>query len=827
MSIFLGIIGGAIVGYLPGAVIFRLPVAHREKRAALAAEERVFWQAMISIAWSLSMVMAMAAIGIYRYDRVLAVNVVCSLGLIVAARGGLRWRGAAARLTIAALVPLILLALGVWRFFPASEYILGGKDPGVYVNEGVAIDRTGQLFRRDAVVASVPESSRDLFFPSHHNELYYGLRFMGVYIDDPSSGSVIVGFPQLYPASVAVGDRLAGTAGATNMVALWATLGVLAVYFFGARLVGRLPAFFGAVLLALNVIEVWFGRYPNTEVVMQTLLFAGLLALARGHQDDDPFFAWVAGVLIALLIFLRFDAFLAIAGIGAALAGTWIVQGQRPRWGFVLPLVAGTGLGLAYYLGPMKQYFYVYRANLPSLPVGLALLVVAATGVWGLGRQRARLAPWLTRALPMATAGILIALAGYALFLRHRAGLLADHDAYSLRTFRDAYVFWPALIAALAGYALVARREFWRDPAFFLVLAGFSVFFFYKIRVMPEQFWMARRFLPMILPGTLLLAAAAAFGPSGPEHRRTVRRAIAATAFVAFVGWQYAAAAKPVAAHVEYKGAIRQVDQLARRFTDRDLVIMEGRNAGGDCHVLALPLADQYGLQVLVLDSPVPDHRQFESFLEQALTKYDRVFFVACAGTQLLSRRVDASPVALASLWVPEYETTNWDAYPRTVQQKDLRYSVYRLTMRTEPRRGFLLDVGYFDDLNVVRFFPREVTEGRSVRWTGAQSFISVTGITGGEREIEFVLHDGGRPAGAGPATLDVFFNETPLGRILVANGFRTYRLAIPADAARLATQNDNPVKLRLVSSVWSPRDFVGGTDDRQLGVMIDRVEIH
>ena len=42
-----------------------------------------------------------------------------------------------------------------------------------------------------------------------------------------------------------------------------------------------------AALLALNVMEVWFARYPNTEVVMQALLFAALLANARAHVDGD------------------------------------------------------------------------------------------------------------------------------------------------------------------------------------------------------------------------------------------------------------------------------------------------------------------------------------------------------------------------------------------------------------------------------------------------------------------------------------------------------------------------------------------------------------
>ena len=770
---------------------------------------------------------AMAAAGAYRYERLLAVNLIASLALIGMARGGLLWRGTAAKITIAALVPLVVLSVGIWRFFPASEYVVGGKDPGGYVNEGIAIDRTGQLFRRDEVVAKVPEASRDLFF-RHHDvaEHYYGVRFMGVFITDPSTGAVITQWPHLFPASIAIGYRLAGTPGATNMVALWATLGLLAVYFFAARLIGRLAAFFAAVVLALNVIEVWFGRYPNAEVVMQALLFAALLGLARGHQDDDPFFAWVSGVIGALMIFLRFDVFLALAGMSGALALAWIVQGRRPRLGFVVPIVTGTAIGMRYYYGPMRQYFQVFELNLPSVPVLLGLLAVAAGAVLLLLRLRRYVAPIAAAYVPWVIGAALVVLGIYALFFRGKVGLLAEHDAFALRTFRDAYFLWPALVASLAGCVMVTRREFWRDPAFFLVFAGFSIFFFYKIRVAPEQFWMARRFLPIVLPGALILASGAVFGSSTPEFRRTVRRGLAASAFMAFIGWQYVVAARPVAAHLEYKGAVRQVERLAQQFTTRDLVIFEGRDAGSDAHILALPLAYQYGRSVLVLESARPSRTQFQAFLTDALLKYDRVFFVAGVGTDLLSPHIVATPTTFASFWVPEYEATSWDTYPRTVRQKDLRYSVYQLTPGDGQRRGFTLDVGYYDELNVVRFHAREVIEGRTYRWTGPQSFIAASGFTGAEREIAFVLHNGGRPENAPPATLDVYFNETLLGQIRVDFGFKTYRLAIPAEIATLAAASEDSAQLKLLSSVWSPSDF-GGGDTRQLGVMIDRVEIH
>ena len=156
------------------------------------------------------------------------------------------------------------------------------------------------------------------------------------------------------------------------------------MYFAGARLLGRPAAAAAATLLALNVVQVWFSRYPNADIVMQALLFAALLANARAHVDDDPFFAPVAGTLLALLLFLRFDAVLAVGGGGRVRSRSGIVAGQRVRWTFWAPLAAGCALCLWYLLGPMREYFelpLVFISNLPwwqyvALAAGTAALLV-------------------------------------------------------------------------------------------------------------------------------------------------------------------------------------------------------------------------------------------------------------------------------------------------------------------------------------------------------------------------------------------------------------------------------------------------------------------
>src|SRR5512137_3164136 len=127
------------IGYLPGALLYRLPVADRPRRASLPAEERVFWAVVISSVVTTLVVLALASVGAYSLRRLLAIDVAIAAILVLAARGRLRYRPAAARPTWSAALPAAIIALGVVLYFPSSEYIMGGKDPGTYMNQGIQI----------------------------------------------------------------------------------------------------------------------------------------------------------------------------------------------------------------------------------------------------------------------------------------------------------------------------------------------------------------------------------------------------------------------------------------------------------------------------------------------------------------------------------------------------------------------------------------------------------------------------------------------------------------------------------------------------------------
>jgi hypothetical protein len=294
--------------------------------------------------------------------------------------------------------------------------------------------------------------------------------------------------------------------------------------------------------------------------------------------------------------------------------------------------------------------------------------------------------------------------------------------------------------------------------------------------------------------------------------------------FIAVLAVQYARTARPVREHVEYAGIIPRLESLAARLHSDELLVVESRNAGSDVHVLALPLAYIYARNVLVLSTPVPDKATFAAFLDRSRERYRRVLFLGGGGTDLLSSKWSVTPLASERFQVPEYDAPR-NAYPRFPRQKEFEYSVYVLGPPVGEPPGRDLDVGINDDLNVIRFHAKEISEGRTVRWSQGRSFLIVNRIEPGDRTLALWMHDGGRPAAAPPADVTVSLGDRTLGTVRVTGGFREYDLPIAANTAA-AVANGEPVRITLQVATWNPLAVLGSPDPRDLGVMVDRVAI-
>jgi hypothetical protein len=818
-----------LVGYVPGAVLMRVPLGDRARREALDAGERAFWAIVLSAIASLVIALGLALVVRYTFQRLLLADGLASAAPILIWRGRLRYR-AAARPGFTLLIPLALVGGALWLYPPPAEYVIGGKDPGVYLNAGVQIAQQGRLVMTDQTARAVPAGVRPLFFPKYAGQVYYSLRFMGFFLLDPDTGEVVDQFPHLYPVAIAIGYGAAGLTGAREASVAAAIVGVLALYFLGARLAGRAIGAAAAALLAIHVIEVWYARYPNSEMLSQAIGLAGLLALARANVDDDGFFAPVAGVLLGMLPFARFDAVLVTGLATGAVLLQWLA-GDRLRWAFLAPLALLSVAFAVYLSGWVAPYAAVPRFWIDfhrvqiAVGVGAGLVALAAASRL---RRRQAVRTWMIAWMPRLLLATALALAAYAWFLRHPGGALSASDAYAFRTF-GWYVPPAAIAAAAIGLAILMLTRFWTDPAFFVVFIGMATFVFYRPRIVPEHFWAARRFVPIILPG-MVLAIAAALVPAW--NAAPLARHVAVAMFrhalrivlLALVAWSFWTATTLIRDHVECAGIIPRLERLASRFGPDDLLVVESRNAS-DLHVLALPLAYIYAKPVLLLNTPKPDSVTFAEFLRWARAKYRNVYFLGGGGTDLLSREVAVEPVGSERFQVPEYESLA-NAYPTHVRYKEFDFGIYRFIDPVGHSEGLSVDIGEMDDLYVVRFHAKERDERGTFRWTRGQSYLSLVGVTADARELVLWMENGGRPPKAAPASVEVFFGETSLGKVVVGKERREYVFDIPPALAVEAAASVDAVTVRLISATWNPRELTGSSDDRDLGVMVDRVEV-
>jgi len=147
-----------LLAFVPGSLLFRAPILERDRRAALSAEERVFWAVVVSAAWTSVTVMALAAASRYTLARLLIANTLVSVAIVAAWRSRLLYRGTAAAPGWTAVFPLTIVALGIATFFPGAEFIIGGKDPGVYISEGIALAQRGSLVITAKLETAVPQA---------------------------------------------------------------------------------------------------------------------------------------------------------------------------------------------------------------------------------------------------------------------------------------------------------------------------------------------------------------------------------------------------------------------------------------------------------------------------------------------------------------------------------------------------------------------------------------------------------------------------------------------------------------------------------------------
>ena len=803
-----------------------------------ARVERWFLRVMLgvsAVAWS---VLLLAELGWFRLGLVAFLVAITIIGFGL--WGVLRTVPPAPATAGGGLQPALAAAAGILLcgalFLPPYHTEMAAGDATVYLNYGRQIARHGALEFEDPLLRQLSRVSRaELFWNRVPGDLEWRVRVSldgrpysrfpgGFLIPDIADPTVTAGFSPLFPVLTALGHTLVSPQGALVVAPLFATLSLIGLWCVTRRLGGVRAAWLAAALTAVSMPQIWFARVPLPETVAQCFVMSGVLAWLVATARGAPRWACAAGWFLGLACFAKVDLIVHLTVFLLAVVAVRLLARARPDGPpLLLPLLGAFGLLVAHNLGhylvfdshykPFVAYLIrtsevlgLLRDSAP-LQVGVALAagLLAAAGVVGLRRPAER---WPRRLWGLAAVGALVVYG--AAYVTATTGRLDETIAWL-----NWYVSWPVLgLAALGLTGLVRVRRPAAPPG--LVFAGLllgvvGLQYLYDPLETGLQIGSMRRYVPVVLPLTMLFAALTAVGLLARVPAARYRAGLTLAAGALLVGL----VARPSLAVVGQPLWDDPLARVARLFPERAVVLMSPDLAG--THI-PTSLAYLHDVDTILVQQRNPDGAVLRRVIGDWLARGRAVFLVV--GRQELS--FFAPDLELAALGATQVDLRTLEVtrarVPQAVVHTPIPLRFFQVT-GTIGRDRLEVDVGRPVDLlyDLRGFHGSERDQaGRAFRWTGSR--VSLTLPAAGA--VTLVV-GGGRPPGAPPAEIAVSVGERVLGRRALGETRQAIRLDLPEAGA------PGPIDLEIESTTFQPRAFGLSPDSRDLGVRLYGVLVH
>ena len=567
-----------------------------------ARVERWFLRVMLgvsAVAWSL---LVLAELGWFRLGLVAFLVAVTIIGFGL--WGVLRTVPPASATAGGGLKPALAAAAGILLcaalFLPPYHTEMAAGDATVYLNFSRQIVRHGALEFEDPLLRQLSPASRAELFrnrvPGDRTGRF--ARFPGGFlIADITYPTVTAGFSPLFPVLTALGHAFVSPQGALVVAPLFATLSLIGLWCVARRLGGVRAAWLAAALTAVSMPQIWFAKIPLPETVAQCFVMAGVLAWLVASARGAPRWACAAGWFLGLACFAKVDLNVLLSVFLLAVVAVRLLSRTRPDDPpppLLLPLLGVFGLLVAHNLGHYLSFDSHYKPYIAYqirtsevlgllqdsalLQAGAALAagLLVAAGVVGLRRPAER---WPRRVWGLAAVGVIVVY-GAAFVTAYDTGRFGETIVWL-----SWYVSWPVLGLAALGLAALglaglgpARRAAAPPGLVFagLLLGVVGLHYLYDPLETGLQIGSMRRYVPVVLPLTMLFAALTAVGLLARVPAARYRAGLTLAAGALLVGL----VARPSLAVIGQPMWDDRLAPVARLFPERAVVLMSPDLAG-------------------------------------------------------------------------------------------------------------------------------------------------------------------------------------------------------------------------------------------------------
>lgn len=769
-----------------------------------------------------------------------------------------------------------ILLLGAFTFERTAEYIASQRDPGEHANIAVRLAQEQSLRFSDPDFRNFDEDRQKLFLPVLLEKGSYLEAVPGFSLLDAETGDMLPQYLHLFPLWLSLAFKLWRFDGLFGFNVLLGLLSLLLVVALGIEVFrSRTVGLVASSLLCLNLGQIWLVRSPFSETLAQVLLLGGVWLLALALSRRQAGLGFLSGLVFGLSLMVRIDSVLAILAVSVFL----ILARLRPagRVGLpVRPVAAGLAIGVAYSLAHIVLFAYPYvLAILHNQGVLsfldrqwrwlLALAMLATVAAWSARRLMGSMRAWQDRRFPTSTSWgdpaarrriVFVSLSGLVLiafawgyFFRpmmdpggNLLPLASFHQGFvpfydELNLVRLGWYLSPlGLCLALLGSILVLRQVVLKGQVrpllFLLLLAAFLLFYGYKSRAFPDNYWVIRRYAEVAIPAMLILAGLAmqrlyrmaSLHPrlgARSAPRRFLLQACGLGVLTVMAATQ-TVAAWPFFRQGELGGTWTQMAALASRTREADVVLFEH---GPAQQFFLGPLRNLFGQTVLPLAHYKPDPASFERVVGEFMADNRRVFLISCEEwTSLDSSRYRFEPRERFYFASSLVERT-FERLPGKMQA--VHYSLQIYEVKPRPQGGAKTyqalishsNFGYASE----GFHQSEFgADGNAYRWSRGDASVELSEIDGSYPAV--LIARLARPdLGAATETpVRIRFNGQDLGEVELSPRFKDYK--IPIGRSQLARGERNRVEF--LSHSFNPSALGGREDARDLGFMLDCIKL-
>lgn len=477
----------------------------------------------------------------------------------------------------------ILLAVVVAVFImiqPVSEWIVGGWDPGIYMNNGVYLAQHGASSESMPSFSFMMENNCTVFSRviSGRCEAYPGIPI------DQKTGSFKFYFYPVTPLWIAFLYRVGGISATFLAMSI---LGMFAVLFlfYGMRRYGWSPikAACASLLLFIQPIFLYHMHTPCSEM-MELMLMTTLLVWFSGFSSLVLF-------PIIILACLNRPEFIISAAVLAMLVSTgrWPEMNFKSSLRTVISVFAAIGGALIFYNTIGASSLVKINRIFMFLQWGVAVCLIVSCLIISIRFWKIPLFDILLRKYAV-IAGLFLPCIIFVIAVNINPRSM---EIFDVARHLIGYAGWPILVLTIVGIIMWtvrvvrSRKVAPLDVVLFLYLFNMALPFGYK-HVADLYPWATKRFLPML---PLLISL---FSTNVLWETMKIKRygqALALVFLLLSLGWNIKNKVNAWS-NIEYQGVYNKLSILAEKITGDDIVV-------SDHFLWATPLTFCFDRQVL------------------------------------------------------------------------------------------------------------------------------------------------------------------------------------------------------------------------------------